>query len=339
MPPKPTGISKLTHYLISALLGGAMLFAAVAPLHHAAAQNPPSPENQAPQQAGKIQVQVSLVNMFATVRDNHHTIVGDLTKDDFKIFEDEQLQKLAFFSKEVTMPITLGLMVDTSGSQENLLGLEQIAAARFFHQVLRKGDEAMVLSFDTDVDLLADFTEDQDALDRAVERTRVNSPIGMGPMSRDNVRSTAMYDAIYVACNEQLAGQAGRKALILLTDAMDEGSKVGIKDAIEAAQRADTVVHIILIAEPRAYGLLGYNGGSVAKKIADETGGRVIDANSGKRLDEAFEQISEELRSQYVLGYYPTNAAHDGTFRKIKIETTKPGLKVLARHGYYAPKR
>jgi VWFA-related protein len=324
--------------LISVLLGGAILLAAVAPLHRASAQNPASPEGQ-PQQQGKIQVNVSLVNMFATVRDNHHAIVGDLTKDDFKIFEDDQLQQLSFFGKEVTMPITLGLMVDTSGSQQNLLGLEQVAATRFFQKVMRKGDEAMVLDFDTDVNLLADFTEDLDALDRAVERTQINSPIGMGPMSRDNVRSTAMYDAIYVACNEQLSGQAGRKALILMTDAMDEGSKVGIKDAIEAAQRADTVVHFILIAEPGAYGMLGYNGGSVAKKIAEETGGRVIDANGGKRLDEAFDQISEELRSQYVLGYYPTNPAHDGTFRKIRVETTKTGLKVLARHGYYAPKR
>jgi len=289
--------------LISALLGVAILLAAVAPLHRAAAQNPPASDNQTPQQAGKIQVQVSLVNMFATVRDNHHAIVGDLTKDDFKIFEDDQLQKLAFFSKEVTMPITLGLMVDTSGSQQNLLGLEQVAATRFFQKVMRKGDEAMVLDFDTDVNLLADFTEDQDALDRAVERTQINSPVGMGPMSRDNVRSTAMYDAIYVACNDQLSGQAGRKALILMTDAMDEGSKVSMKDAIEAAQRADTVVHFILISEPGAYGMLGYNGGSVAKKIAEETGGRVIDANGGRKLDEAFDQISEELSSRYVLGY------------------------------------
>ena len=325
--------------LISILLGGAILLAAVAPLHRAAAQNPPPPDNQTSQQAGKIQVQVSLVNLFATVRDNHRAIVGDLTKDDFKIFEDDQLQKLAFFQKDVTMPITLGLMVDTSGSQQNLLGLEQVAAERFFQKVMRKGDEAMVLDFDTDVNLLADFTEDQDALDHAVERTQINSPIGMGPMSRDNVRSTAMYDAIYVACNEQLAGQAGRKALILMTDAMDEGSKVGMKDAIEAAQRADTVVHFILIAEPGAYGMLGYNGGSVAKKIAEETGGRVIDANGGRKLDEAFDQISEELRSQYVLGYYPTNPARDGTFRRLKVETDKSGLKVLARHGYYAPKR
>ncbi|MGH9702152.1 MAG: VWA domain-containing protein, partial [Candidatus Acidiferrales bacterium] len=136
--------------LISTLLGGAILLSTVAPLHRAAAQNPPASDNQA-QQAGKIQVQVSLVNMFATVRDNHHSIVGDLTKDDFKIFEDDQLQKLAFFSKEVTMPITLGLMVDTSGSQQNLLGLEQVAATRFFQKVMRKGDEAMVLDFDTDV--------------------------------------------------------------------------------------------------------------------------------------------------------------------------------------------
>jgi len=203
--------------------------------------------------------------------------------------------------------------------------------------VLRKGDEAMVLSFDIDVDLLADFTDDTEQLERAIRRTQINAPVNMGPVSQAHVRSTALYDAIYLACHDQLAHETGRKGVVILTDAEDEGSHMKLQDAIEAAQRADTVVHIILIAEPMQYGFGGYSGASVAKKLADETGGRVIDARSGSKIQEAFDQISEELRSQYVLGYYPTNTARDGTFRKIRVETKKSGLKVLARRGYYAP--
>ncbi len=294
------------------------------------AQNPPQAEQT-------LRVQVNLVNLFATVRDSHHAIINNLTKDDFRIFENDQEQKVAIFSRTTTMPITLGLMVDTSGSQQNLLLLEQEAASNFLHRVLRKGDEAMVLSFDVDVDLLADFTDDTAQLERAIRRTQINAPTDMGPVAQTRIRSTALYDAIYLACHDELSHEAGRKAIVILTDAQDEGSRLKLQDAIEAAQRADTVAHVILIAEPAVYGFGGYSGAGVAKKLADETGGRVIDARSGSKIQEAFDQISEELRSQYVLGYYPTNTARDGTFRKIRVETRGSGLKVLARRGYYAP--
>jgi VWFA-related protein len=293
-------------------------------------QNPPQAEQT-------LRVQVNLVNLFATVRDSHHAIINNLTKDDFRIFENDQEQKVAIFSRTTTMPITLGLMVDTSGSQQDLLLLEQEAASSFLHRVLRKGDEAMVLSFDVDVDLLADFTDDTEQLERAIRRTQINAPVSIGPTAQTNIRSTALYDAIYLACHDQLSHEAGRKAIVLLTDAQDEGSRLKLQDAIEAAQRADTVSHVILVAEPMVYGYGGYIGAGVAKKLADETGGRVIDARSGSKIQEAFDQISEELRSQYVLGYYPTNTARDGTFRKIRVEIKQPGMKVLARRGYYAP--
>jgi len=144
---------------------------------------------------------------------------------------------------------------------------------------------------------------------------------------------TALYDAIYLACGEKLNTEAGRKAVLIVTDAQDEGSKVRIEEAIEAAQRTDTVIHIILVADPR----FGANGGA-ARKLAEETGGRVLSANSEKKLNQAFDEISEELRSQYTLGYYPTNSALDGKFRKVKVETANHDLKVLTRKGYYAPK-
>ncbi len=293
-----------------------------------------------PQEPGQDQVirrQVNLVNLFATVRDNHKKIVNDLKQEDFKIMEDNQDQKIAFFSKEVTLPITMGLLLDTSGSEQYMLGAIQDAGGRFLGRVLRKGDEAMVMSFDTDVDLLSDFTDDRAQLDRAVRHARINTPGGgmmnPGPVPTANQTGTALYDAIYLACNEKLNTEAGRKAIVIVTDAQDEGSKVRMEEAIEAAQRTDTVVHILLVADPR----FGGNSG-VAHRIAEDTGGRVISVSSEKKLLEAFDEISEELRSQYTLGYYPSNNAKDGKFRKIKVEVASHDLKVLTRKGYYAPR-
>jgi VWFA-related protein len=154
-----------------------------------------------------------------------------------------------------------------------------------------------------------------------------------GTIPQSGSKGTNFYDALYLACNEKLSTEAGRKAIVVLTDAEDNGSKVRVEEAIEAAQRTDTVVHILLVYDPRQ----GANA-SIAKKITDETGGRMIVVNSEKHLQEAFDQISEELRSQYTVGYYPTNSARDGKFRKIKIEVAGKDLKVLARKGYYAPK-
>jgi VWFA-related protein len=219
-----------------------------------------------------------------------------------------------------------------------MLGAIQGAGSRFLRRVLRKGDEAMIMSFDSDVDLLSDFTDDRGILDRAINKARINIPGGgtiagnPGPIGSGNITGTALYDAVYLACGEKLNGEAGRKAIVIVTDAQDEGSKVRLEEAIEAAQRTDTVIHILLVADPR----FGGNGG-VARKMTDETGGRVIYVNSEKKLEEAFDQISEELRSQYTLGYYPTNNARDGKFRKIRLDVDKD-LKALTRRGYYAPR-
>jgi VWFA-related protein len=298
----------------------------------------PASSQDTPSQAPVIRTQVNLVNLFVTVRDKNKRIVTDLKQQDFKLAEDGQDQQIAFFSKEVTLPITLALLLDTSGSEQFMLGAIQDMGGRFLDRVLRKGDEALVMSFDTDVDLLSDFTDDRGQLDRAIRKTRINTPMsgGMvnpGPVPTSHVTGTALYDAIYLACNEKLTSEAGRKAIVIVTDAQDEGSRVRLEEAIEAAQRTDTVIHILLVADPH----FGGNGG-VAHKITEETGGRMISANSEKHLAEAFDQISEELRSQYTLGYYPTNTAHDGKFRKIKVDMANHDLKVLARKGYYAPK-
>jgi VWFA-related protein len=293
------------------------------------------PGQQADQQAPVIKTEVNLVNIFATVRDKKKHIIPTLKKEDFRVFENDQEQKIAFFSNEKTLPITLGLLIDTSPSEQYRLPAEQEAASRFLNQVLRKGDEAMVVSFDLDVDMLSDFTDDRAQLQRAIHRAQIN---GGGPMVTPGTlpsgpNGTHMYDAIWLICGEKLATEAGRKAMVIITDAEDFGSKVRVEEAIEAAQRTNTVVHFLLVHDP-GYGWRP----DIAHKIADQTGGRVIEVSSEKHLQEAFDQISEELRSEYTLGYYPTNAARDGTFRKIKVETTDRDLKVLARKGYYAPK-
>lgn len=279
-----------------------------------------------------IRVQVNLVNLFATVRDKKtKKIIPTLEESEFKVSEDDTEQKISAFSRESNLPITLGLLIDTSGSVRDTLGAEQEAAVRFLARVLRKGDLAMVVSFDSDADLLAGFTDDRVILERAIRRARVSGASAPGPLG-GNTPGTVFYDAIYLACTEKLAEEAGRKALVILTDAQDSGSRVRAQEAIEAAQRTDTVVHVLLIAPP-----FGGNEGA-AKKLTDETGGRTIVVRNEKNLEQAFDQISEELRSQYTLGYYSTHTARDGSFRKVKVESTRKDVDVLTRRGYYAPK-
>jgi len=293
---------------------------------------------QLPQSSTPLQVATTVVNVFATVRDHHNDIITDLTKDDFKIYEDGTEQKVAYFSKEVNLPITLALLMDTSYSMHNILVAEQDAASRFIREVLRKKDEALVITFDTDINLLADFTEDPGVLDRAIHRATINVDAagigGTGGTVQSHGGGTDLYDAIYLACHDELTNEAGRKAIVLLTDAEDTGSKLSLGEAVEAAQRADAVIHVILITDSGE--TEGYGPG-VASRMTSDTGGRVINVRNNNGLEKAFDVISEELRSQYVLGYYPSNPKHDGTFRRIRVDVDRPDLKILARKGYYAP--
>ncbi len=315
---------------------GPMLPPGAKPPQPAAA--PQNPQNL-PEASQPLQIRTSVVNVFVTVRDHHNEIVTGLSKSDFRVFEDGVEQKVAYFDKEMNLPLTLAILMDTSGSMSNNLLAEQDAASRFVHDVLRKGDEALVMSFDLDVNLLADFTEDPNVLENAIRRTRINAAgpvITAGTVPQNGVIGTDLYDAIYLACTDELSSQAGRKAIIVLTDAEDNGSKESMDDAIAAAQKADAVIHFILVIDPSA---TNGTGPGVAHDMASETGGRVIRAHNSDSLDNAFDQIAEELRSQYVLGYYPTNTRRDGTYRKIKVEVDQPGDRILARKGYFAPYR
>lgn len=290
-----------------------------------------SPQDQS------IKVGVSLVSLYATVRDNHKAIVSNLEQNDFKIFEDNVEQKVSFFAKERTLPLTMGLLIDTSGSEAAMIGAEQQAAIQFLQRVMQKKDEALVITFDLDVDLLADWTGDVSELDRAIRRARINAPSGAGrttagPFPTSGSGGTNFYDAVYLACHDKMASEAGRKALIILTDADDNGSKISLNEAVEAAQRADTVIHMLVVYD-RAFGGANF---SAAKKLAEDTGGRSIDVHNSKDLLKAFDEISEELRTEYSLGYYPSNTKLDGSYRKVRVEVSNKDDKALTRKGYYS---
>src|SRR5512140_930897 len=295
------------------------------------------PDQQDDQSVQTLKVNVNVVNLFFNVKDKRGGLVPNLTKDQFDIFEDGKPQTIKYFSAESNQPLTLGLLIDSSASQERVLEDEKVAGAQFLREVLRKDDLAFVISFDVNVDLLQDYTNDASMLRHAMNRAKINSGgaggglpgSGGGPLpTSNNPRGTLLYDAVYLAANEKLSHEVGRKAMILLTDGEDQGSQMRTAQAIEAAQKADAIVYVIMIADRWFYGGMGYSGDRQMKKLTEETGGRVINAgNKPEKLKEAFDQIATELRSQYNIGYTPTNNAADGTFRKVEVKV-KNGLKV-----------
>jgi VWFA-related protein len=297
-----------------------------------------------------LKVNVNLVSLYFSVRDKHNGLVSTLTRDDCTVLEDKVPQKIKNWVAEADQPLTLGILLDTSGSQENVLPLEQETGSAFLKRVLRSKDEAFLVSFDVDVDLLSDYTSSASQLSRAMNKAEINTAggngaggvpgIGQGPVPTSGApKGTLLYDAVYLAANDKLRSEQGRKAMILLTDGGDQGSRKRLPDAIEAAQKANAIVYVLLIADRGFYGGMsfGYNGPAEMKRLAEQTGGRMIDVgNSGPKLEAAFKQIEDELRTQYVASYTPTNTKLDGSFRKLDIECKGDGLKVQSRKGYYA---
>lgn len=287
--------------------------------------------------------QVNVVNLFFNVKDKHGMLIPNLTKGDFQVFEDGKPQALKYFSAESNQPLTLGILIDTSASQSRVLEIEQESCAEFLRAVLNQKDLAFVINFDVDVNLDQDFTSNVRELTRALNKMQINSGMGGGPPGLGGgpipsvPRGTLLYDAIYLGADEKLKTEVGRKAMIIFTDGEDQGSRLQIQEAIEAAQKADAICYVILIADRGFYGGFGYSGDSDMKKLAEQTGGRVIEVgNNEKKLKQAFDQIQNELRSQYNIGYTPSNNKLDGSYRKIQIHTNNGDYKVQARQGYYA---
>ncbi len=299
-----------------------------------------------------LRVTSNLVSEFFTVRDKHNALIPFLTKNDCNVFEDKQPQKLTSFVAEANQPLTLGMMIDTSGSQQYVLPLEQQSAEAFLKRILRPKDEAFVVSFDVGVNLEQDFTNNARELDTAIDHVQINTAagggsvgvpgIGQGPIpTQGQPKGTVLYDAVYQVSNDKMRSETGRKALILLTDGEDEGSDTKPKAAIAAAENANAIIYVILIADRGqyfGYGL-GYTGDMAMRQLTEATGGRVINVgNNGKKLEDAFAQIEQELRTQYVVQYVPANKTMDGSFRRVDVfcKDQDGDLKVQARKGYFA---
>ncbi len=320
-----------------------------------APQQPPSAQDQAASQEPTIRVNVDLVNILFTVRAKKGgQLIPNLEKNNFTIYEDGKQQTIQRFSRETDLPLTLGLLIDISASQERLIDIEREAAASFFSSVIRQKDEAFLISFGKSTDLLQDYTSSPRLLTAALQDLRGDGQppmLGRGPIPNINTgpiptsgtpKGTLLFDAVYLASNEKLKSEVGRKALILITDGEDQGSTYDRRGAIEAAQRADAIIYSIYYVDRgfyRAAGMMWGGGGeSDLRKMSEETGGHVFTVSSKHPLNEIFREIQDELRNQYSIGYESINQKRDDTFRHIDIKVDNPDYKVQARNGYYATK-
>ncbi|MGO9274199.1 MAG: VWA domain-containing protein [Terriglobia bacterium] len=344
-------------------------------------QQQPAPQTTIP-------VEVKVVNVLATVRKKKGEIVRNLTKDDFALEEDGRPQTIRYFAQETDLPLTLGLLVDTSGSQRRVLDQEQSASSTFLDQVLRVDkDQAFVIHFDREVELLQDLTSSRLKLDAALQSLttpQLNRQGGQGGQgdgsdssdSQSDSRQgshrrggggggTLLYDAVYLASNELTAKQKGRKALIVLSDGVDRGSKETLASAIEAAQRADTLVYSVLFKAEQEYGNGGYggrgggmggrggmgrhggggrypqesrpDGKKILERISKETGGRLFEVSKKEPIEQIYDSVQEELRNEYSLGYTPNPPNTGPGYHKITLTTKPKDLIVQTRDGYYVP--
>ena len=272
-----------------------------------------------------LKVNVDLVNVIFTVTEGNGRLVPGLNKEDILLEEDGRRQELSHFAREVTLPLTLALLIDTSPSVQPVLDLEKQTAVEFLNSVLRKEDLALVMNFDRGVSLVQDFTPDIRRLSKAIG----SLAIGGG---------TSVHDAVFLASDEKLKSETGRKAIILISDGGDTTSKVKIKDAIESAQRADVIVYAISNGSGGPFFGGGGDDGTL-KRYAEATGGRAFFPSKAQDFKKAFSAIQEELRSQYIVSYSSTNTTKDGSYRALKLSVpNQKNLKVRAKKGYYASK-
>jgi VWFA-related protein len=304
------------------------------------------PQAQPPDEMPSITVDVDVVSILASVRDKRGALVPNLQKDDFTILEEGKAQSIKYFTRETDLPLTIGLLVDVSGSQRNLIDIERNAASQFFSQVLRKKDEAFLISFGEETELLQDYTSSARLLTQGLNELRVSSGVGgisPGPVpTMGDPRGTVLYDAIYLAASEKLKTEVGRKVIVVITDGVDQGSRMTRNQAIEAAQKADAVIYSVEYYDPSAYGRFMTFGGSGGegelRKMSDETGGHVYKVDRSHPLDMVFRELQDEMRSQYSIGYTPTNGLKDGSYRHLDVKLANKDLKAQARKGYYAVK-
>jgi VWFA-related protein len=338
------------------------------PQQKSSQEEPQQQPQELPQQQPKIAVEANMVTVFASVRDKKGQIVSNLTKDDFSIDEDGRAEAITYFARESDLPLTVGLLVDTSLSQRRVLGQERSASSSFIERTLRedKKDQAFLIHFDYEVELLQDFTSSRKKLESKLdllETPEMQRASDDGSGHRHG-GGTLLYDAIYLASNDMMMKLQGRKAVIILSDGDDRGSKETLASAIESAQRANTVVYSILFKDDEPFGQRGgYGGGGwgghggggggggghrypqqeqrpdgkkILERISKETGGRLFEVSKKLTVDQIYDQLAQELRAQYILGYVPDKSPNSADYRKIHLVTKQKDLAVQARDGYYA---
>lgn len=271
-----------------------------------------------------LKVDVKLVNVFVTVTDEHGAPIGKLLKDNFKLSEDGKEQKIAIFDRESALPLSIVLAVDTSLSTRKDLPLELASGRKFARAILRPQDALAVFQFSEIVNEVLPFTADLKTIDHAIDKMHLGS-------------ATALYDALYLG-SRALDRRKGRKVMVVITDGGDTASKVDYQDAVRAAQEAEAIVYSIIVVPVEANAGRDLGGEHALVQISEDTGGKHYYASSLAQLDEAFKQISDELRTQYLLAYYPSQRLSDSSFRRIFVSVTgtdETGLQVRHRIGYY----
>lgn len=278
-------------------------------------------------QSAPLKVNVDVVNVLCTVRDKQGALVKDLRKEEFEVFEDRRRQEIRYFAREADLPLTVALLVDVSGSMRGFIDEEKEAAAEFLQTVLRPSDQAILLGFSSTVILWQDFASSPQVLRSALARLRPIPFKGLpaqGPMP-----STLLYDAVSLTVNQKLRGVPGRKAMIIVSDGLDNGSQTHIDTAIAALESTNTISYGICYVDH-------FSGCSFLKELSAPTGGRAFEAGKKIPLSNIFASIEQEMRSQYAIGYVPSNRTRDGKFRRLDVRLLRPGLRVRARKGYYA---
>lgn len=315
---------------------------------------PAKPREELPEDSDEVvRVDTNLTNIFFTAADKHRRFIANLKKEDIQVFEDERPQEIFTFQRDIELPLSTAILIDTSRSEERTLPDEKMAARSFLEAVMRpQKDEAAIVSFTGEVTLEQGFTGNLERLRRAIDRVEFVPPsgyigggivVGTTPPISDNNQmlagSTAIWDAVWATANELLTESAEntRRAIILLTDGEDTISQVKMQEAIERAQKADALIYAIGIGDSYNFGV---NEGAL-RKITEYTGGRAYFPHNEKELKDAFTQIQQDLREQYLVAYSPSNAARDGSYRRIRIELVndelrRQNLKLNYRAGYFA---
>jgi VWFA-related protein len=287
---------------------------------------------QAADEPSPIRVDVNVVNVLCTVSDKRGALVTDLRKEDFEIRENGRKQEIRYFARDTDLPLTIAMLMDVSGSVREALDAEREAAGRFFDVVLRPTDHALLLGFSSTLVLWQDFTSSIPRLHNALAQLHAIPFRGLPPDGQP-MPGTLLYDAVYQTAGGKLKRVPGRKAMLIISDGLDNGSRMHLEEALEAVQETNTIVYGICYDQK-------FFGCEYLKGLAEPTGGRMFDAGKKRKsLGEIYQTIEDELRSQYAIGYVPINQEHDGKFRKLDVKVDTPGLKVSARRGYYAEKQ